>query len=512
MDPRDASNIFNEIIGMLTIDVSLTVAHVFFPIRSCRLWVLSVALTIQHFLITCTLARSGYHFLTMDECNSIFFVLLVLALFAFLGGWRNEKRCRSDWLAQRALVKQQGHLDQQAAAMARILGRLCDSLVRLGPDLQILGPGSSLEALLFRQSLAGRSFCDLLASDSEQLVGALRGSSAESVTEEEWDGGMLHIILKDSHGQLVKVYAHHACFHAADGEVQYLLGLVEIEERQYIPSDVLPVAKPIPFPELSGAQEMSLRETSEGTLVIASMSSDLLSLLGSREGELPETVCHSRDRTMFSAWLQEGLRSADAGRADAGVQQAFRKYGMLCLVSEPDNCNAIAYQAKVSGRFALRDESWVVTLRVQPPQQQLESSLGSSGRGTPAHPDCEELADLPSKKSNISLVAPKCLANPKFKQATVDTSQMLSLAMLLSTWNIEVSRTDCCRDHARVQECFRQLTALRNCNCRECRRAVHQYGVECDWQCAHCGILGDQDDIVDDICKVCGNYDGGQPT
>mmetsp|Transcript_1767 Transcript_1767/g.4728 ORF Transcript_1767/g.4728 Transcript_1767/m.4728 type:complete len:687 (-) Transcript_1767:53-2113(-) len=116
-------------------------------------------------------------------------------------------------------------LEKSHAALAGMLEAFCTSVVQLDPDQRISGSANELAALLSRpagESLAGCSFCELLASEDERdkLRESLDATAGQRVRE-------LQVRLLDSSSPPAQVRArlHCASFEGAGGKRQYLLGL-----------------------------------------------------------------------------------------------------------------------------------------------------------------------------------------------------------------------------------------------------------------------------------------------
>jgi len=163
--------------------------------------------------------------------------LAALTYASLHGQFWNEVNNREKWVAQNQVEKQKQLLIRQHLGVSRLLARLCDCVVELGPDLQILEPCAQLAALLLVtggvRKLEQRSFSDYMASDEEwhRFSTALRDRSKDSSSAETLDVGMVLVHLKDAQGKEFAVHAHHTCFQDLDNTPRYLVGIVEREER-----------------------------------------------------------------------------------------------------------------------------------------------------------------------------------------------------------------------------------------------------------------------------------------
>jgi len=506
VDMADGYHLGMEMNGPLIVDMVITAAHLSLPIRSCRVWVVDVAVLLEYFVVTLYAARSGHYILAPGDCLQLFGLMAILAGFAFAGGRRNEKHVRSDWKARGTVVKQQHQLDQQHSAMARILSRLCDSLVHLGADLTIVEPCPSLGALLFGRQTLGKNFCDFMALESEQpvLIDELRKTSAASSAAEP-DVGMLHVSLLDSFKKTVRVHVHHACFWASNGEVQYLLGLVESGERQSPPSETARTQpQPVALPELSAKLEVVLARGDGDVFTVVSICAELRSLLGDGlEGGPLDALLHSKDLEKFLQWLRERL---DAARAGAWSESAA--YGTVTLLTRGDY-SALMYQAKVSGNF--RADGGRVLLRVKPPKH-VDSGSRRSDRGTPADTRRQGLEGAPSSAASgppsvssggSTLPAPGRSVSKRFR-TTKELGRRRSALTLVGSWNVQMPRKICCAYHANVAEIMGTFTSLRGYRCEDMHsmmRLAREF-----WQCQHCGILGDGPN-EDGVCNLCETKD-----
>lgn len=372
VDLTEAGVLGTELRALGFMTVLMTAVHLFLPIRSCRVWLMDVIATCEYAACAVAAAQQGHYFLPTSELISVMGPLAGLVLFAYLGGRFAETHNRANWLTQGKLLEQQLHLDQQQLAMSRILSRLCDSLVHLGSAFQILQPCPQLDALLFRHKSVGRNFCDFIASESSkelfsnQLCNPVSGTVSVDV-----DGGltgMMNLSLSDSNGQVVKVYAHHACFHASDGTTQYLLGLIETGERPApIPE---PEAPPVPhsmaLPELSGELGMTVETNEDGEFVITDMKPGMNSLFSEvSEGDSLDTICDEKDQRRLLAWMQHNCNAA----TEAGLPKSAM-LNCLNITARPRHGDSVLYIAKVIGTFRHDDEERdVVVLKFCAPDQ-----------------------------------------------------------------------------------------------------------------------------------------------
>jgi len=196
------------------------------PVRSHLAWIVPTVGLIS-FSIVSFAAASPFP----AQLPTLFSYLFHLLGIVMLGGFRNEMHTREKWLALRNLKKQKCLSEKQHEGFSHLLKRLCDCLLHLGPDFEILEPSPNLTAMLFLadgKRLQGNCFCDYLASEEDQarFVAAMgRGSS------EEEPAGILPVHLKDAQSREVQVHAYYTCFHDEDGSPYYLVGIVEAGGR-----------------------------------------------------------------------------------------------------------------------------------------------------------------------------------------------------------------------------------------------------------------------------------------
>lgn len=383
IDLTDGTHMSHEILSLLFIDMSLTATHLFMPIRSCRVWALDVFITLEYCLTTLVASRLGCYALEMSETITVVTPLVILVVFAFAGGKANEKRMRSNWLAHSKLQEQEGYLQHQHAATARILSRLCDSLVHLGHDFRIRMPCPQLDALLFRQQTCDTNFCDFIASqsDSEMFANALRSISIndEGEGQNHAEAGMVHVSLRDSFGKVVRMHAHHACFHTANGEPRYLLGLVESGEERLPPLITDEYCSfPVPLPQLQTDLQMIVELDEADELVVSSQSPSMRTLFG----ELPDetklsVICREDKYESFKGWLQNGFNHV----MHHGAAHNALLFERMSFLARPVNSGMIEYEADISGCFE-NDDVLFVSLTLHPCRVRTQSSSSRSSEGS----------------------------------------------------------------------------------------------------------------------------------
>jgi len=168
---------------------------------------------------------------TSSPCPQSFPLLLFLVCaasgYALLGGCRNDSHLRMEWMAQRQIMKQSSISEKQRQGFLHLLNGLCDCLLHLGPNLEIMEPCPNLAAMLFLldgKALEGSNFCDFIASEEDRslFIGAMG-----SETSEEDPARILPLHLRDSHNRGVQVHVYHASFHDQNDSRYHIIGIAE---------------------------------------------------------------------------------------------------------------------------------------------------------------------------------------------------------------------------------------------------------------------------------------------
>lgn len=236
----------------LILDSSVTFLCLFVPIRTCWCWLAPVFILLSYGVVTLLVGSQFPESAGTHAC-----ALVVLSYGALHGQFWNEVNNRHKFVFKTQVRRQEELLLRQYLGVSRILTRLCDCMVKLGPDFQIMEPSKQLAALLLSsgiRQLEGRSFSDYMSSDEDwqRFVAALQERVWDSDGgEESLDVGMILVHLRDSRGKEFAAHIHHTCFHDLDNTRHYLVGILEKEERGIPGNDVFrnPVAleKPIQY-------------------------------------------------------------------------------------------------------------------------------------------------------------------------------------------------------------------------------------------------------------------------
>mmetsp|Transcript_119454 Transcript_119454/g.266622 ORF Transcript_119454/g.266622 Transcript_119454/m.266622 type:complete len:540 (+) Transcript_119454:2-1621(+) len=229
-DPFDIFGIevgASETLVLMTIILATTVSCLVVPIRSHVSWFLPMWGICVFSVVTCATASPHPHSL-----HTLMFYLCVMSCMSILGGFRNESHLRKEWLAQRNLEKQADISEKQKQGFSHLLCRLCDCLLHLGPNLEILEPCPNLEAMLFRtKSIVDSNFCDYLASrgDHDLFVAAMGRDDSEVESS-----GILPLHMRDSNCHEVQVHAYYTSFRDQDGTPYHIIGIVEAGGQTHV--------------------------------------------------------------------------------------------------------------------------------------------------------------------------------------------------------------------------------------------------------------------------------------
>jgi PAS domain-containing protein len=111
-----------------------------------------------------------------------------------------------------------------------MLERFCDAVVHLGPppSFRILDPNPRLASMLLYEDdrrLQGKSIANFIASEDDysRMVTALEEENSRNVA--------LNLHLRDANGGEFAVTAYFSCFHDFGTDLQFVVGMVEPQER-----------------------------------------------------------------------------------------------------------------------------------------------------------------------------------------------------------------------------------------------------------------------------------------
>jgi len=271
---------------------------------------------------------------------------------AVAGARRHEQYSREKWVADKRIRKQSIQLAQQHEGVVRILNGFCDCLLYLGSEFDINEPNARFSALLLlssSQTVAGKNFCDFMASEEDQVYFAAILSASQSNGTDSPE--MLRIHLKDTQSRSFPVSIHFTSYTQDDGSIGHLIGINEPEERGAPEGDAedqfmlrTPAALSIGRPPPSvGSSELSTEFASEGAedFQISFLEDDGFPVcdyslaMGSLSGPLSqgqdflECITGEDDRDRLSAWLQ---------RAGNAVSEPFENFRCKFPTSDREYC------------------------------------------------------------------------------------------------------------------------------------------------------------------------------
>merc|ERR1712007_7965 len=282
----------SEVMAIMVISTVTTATCLAMPLRSHLLWVLPMV-GMCTFCVATALASSPYP----QALPELLFYACALSGFSMLGGVRNESHLRKEWLTKRQIVKQTDLSEKQRQCFLHLLNRLCDCLLHLGPNLEIMEPCPNMGAMLFHTSgtsLQGSSFCDYTASgvDQDRFIKAMREG-----TPEEDRTGVLPLRLKDAASGEVQVHVYYTSFHGQDDAPYHVIGITEAGALE---NNANPVEEPgvcrSGSAAIKGARSVSF-ESSDGTF---ENELSLESVSGSDLGEISVTFDDSPELRIIS--------------------------------------------------------------------------------------------------------------------------------------------------------------------------------------------------------------------
>jgi len=354
-----------------------------------------------------------------------------LAIFAHMGAMKHEKTRRATWLAEGRVEIKQQELDTQHAAVSRMLTRLCDSLVQLGPSFTILEPNPRLAALLFNQdpgSMQGDDFCNVIATEQERkrFVEALTSGTHEEESV-AYEDVMLHISLNDIYGGQLHVQAHHTCFRDSDGQPHYLVGLVESGaqgDRGGPPCQDMFPPPPLEHEDINSDISSSNASAEDShnsykqmvvgvklcrTMTMVNADDAFIANCGDWE-EMQSIISYFQDGDVMSAWFARLARDIFEGKV---ALPTHRSYGKVRLRTKRPTVwrrvflKVVCPQANASVDFPdmnslLLAEKYVVHLHIDPKVRRGERNARRStiSSGTPSEVDRH---DFHRRRTTISM-------------------------------------------------------------------------------------------------------------
>eukprot|EP00401_Gymnodinium_catenatum_P068427 CAMPEP_0117547980 /NCGR_PEP_ID=MMETSP0784-20121206/47415_1 /TAXON_ID=39447 /ORGANISM="" /LENGTH=172 /DNA_ID=CAMNT_0005344925 /DNA_START=27 /DNA_END=541 /DNA_ORIENTATION=- len=170
---------------------------------------------------------------------------------------------------------------------------MCDCLLHLGPDLEIVEPCPNLAAMLFHTSgasLQGSIFCDYIAPgvDQDRFIDAMRES-----TSREDSTGVLPLCLRDARSRKVQAHVHYTFFHCQDDSPYHVIAITESGAWENVAAPVEELGESAAMQSARSVSSESSDETSERELTLESVS-------GSDLGEISVTFDDSPGLTVIS--------------------------------------------------------------------------------------------------------------------------------------------------------------------------------------------------------------------
>mmetsp|Transcript_33178 Transcript_33178/g.61323 ORF Transcript_33178/g.61323 Transcript_33178/m.61323 type:complete len:584 (-) Transcript_33178:42-1793(-) len=195
----------------------------------CHLsWIVPAFGMISYICVVCICGSASQAYLLANVAS--IFCSIVCTLY---GSYHNEMHRRREWLAQRKVGTQQDLLESQYHGVCRVLNLLCDCMIRLGSDLQLLEPSERFAAMLMKAGdLQGASIYDFIPDedDRERFSQMVVGKQLEGSSHASTDG-MFHVNFKDSCGTDFPVDLYHTRIANKD-DIEYLVGIVENRARE----------------------------------------------------------------------------------------------------------------------------------------------------------------------------------------------------------------------------------------------------------------------------------------
>jgi len=229
-----------EINLVMKVIISTTFCCVLLPMRTHVSCAVSIFCISMFFVVTLT-TSSPYP----ENVFVLMFYLCCSSGFLMIAGSRQESHLRKEWLAQRQIEKHVDISEKQRTGFAHLLDRLCDCLLQLGPNFEIMEPCPNLAAMLFirnENQLQGTCFCDYIAvsEDRDSFVAAM-----DIISSEQGLSGVIAVRFRDGQSRQVKVHVFYTCFHDLDGSPYYIIGVVEAGARAEVAEPEVACTEPV---------------------------------------------------------------------------------------------------------------------------------------------------------------------------------------------------------------------------------------------------------------------------
>eukprot|EP00928_Gymnodinium_smaydae_P099441 TRINITY_DN9483_c0_g2_i1.p1 TRINITY_DN9483_c0_g2~~TRINITY_DN9483_c0_g2_i1.p1 ORF type:complete len:633 (+),score=63.11 TRINITY_DN9483_c0_g2_i1:83-1981(+) len=274
------------ILRMMTM---LSSCQAMLPIRSCYFAVLPVVAIMGHLVAS---ALCGWE---IGRAESVA-MLSVMCASCTTASYRQDREAREKWCISSKVEKQQGVIVTLEKATNDVLDHFCDCVFHVDRDATIVAADPRFPASLLLngvERVLGRSINDFLASDGDvaRFAEMIRSLSARASGL-----GMLSVRLRDAIGRSFQAHAHVSRYHGDAGDIGFLVGLAEMQERQMAPSVAPPMAQNLSLSD-------SKRSRSESDL---SERSSALSDLRPAEADDAE-VCFYADRRLTIKSMSTGF-------------------------------------------------------------------------------------------------------------------------------------------------------------------------------------------------------------
>ena len=230
-----------------------------------------------------------------------------------------------------AVAQLRGMLSSQKETVVQdLLNIICDAVVFLDVDFNLLAPSAKLNDLLLRQAtqqeFCGTSFPMLLRdSDRDRFLQFARGAQAH--------GQSLHVDMFDQVGSRVAVQLFHCSFQDLFAQTRHIIGIREEMEsamHREIPAGTAPLREiPVLFPQVGGSftsncsEELVSIRSCEGervavwfdflgeTLPVVGCTAGFTHVGGPIQAEESLLAWLNDDRMAFQRWIQVMVNTED---------------------------------------------------------------------------------------------------------------------------------------------------------------------------------------------------------
>eukprot|EP00928_Gymnodinium_smaydae_P099440 TRINITY_DN9483_c0_g1_i9.p1 TRINITY_DN9483_c0_g1~~TRINITY_DN9483_c0_g1_i9.p1 ORF type:complete len:295 (+),score=20.47 TRINITY_DN9483_c0_g1_i9:465-1349(+) len=207
--------------------VILSSCQAVLPIRSSYYVFLPVVAFVAHLVAS---ALCGWKERQIGE--SILMLSIVSAC-CMKASYRQDKESRESWRNSLKVEEQRGVILTLEKATTNIVDHFCDCICHIDRDATIVAADTRFPASLLLSGVdrvVSRSGNDFLDPDGS----ALREKISE-LCEQDSGLGALPIRLRDAMGCGFQAHAHFSRYETDEGDVRFLVGLVDAQERQLPP-------------------------------------------------------------------------------------------------------------------------------------------------------------------------------------------------------------------------------------------------------------------------------------